>query len=234
MTCAFTALDAAYVLGSLAPAERAEYERHLATCDECSRAVGELAGMPGLLARVPVDVLEVPVTGEPVPETLLPALVAAAERQQRRRTVRTALLAAAAVAVIAGGSAVVASSLDNDPAPPTSAPSVTVDTTAPPQEMTPVGDGSSTGWVSLTPVPGGTRVDLTCEYQSYGGGHAYTYRVVVISTDGLAHQVTDFTATSGDQVTESGRTALDLNEIEKVVVKNSYGPILTLTPARTR
>ena len=91
------------MLGSLAPAERADYERHLRECDECARSVRELAGLPGLLARVPAEVLDPAVAGEPVPATLLPGLVAAAERQQRRRTIRASLLAAAAVAVIAGG-----------------------------------------------------------------------------------------------------------------------------------
>ena len=114
MSCEFATLDAAYVLGSLAPAERADYERHLRTCEECARSVRELAGLPGLLARVPADVLEPSAGREPVPATLLPALVAAAERHQRRRTIRTALLAAAAVAVIATGSAVVAASLGDD------------------------------------------------------------------------------------------------------------------------
>lgn len=45
--------DAAYVLGALAPDERAEFEQHLAGCDRCRAAVGELAGMPGLLTQVP-------------------------------------------------------------------------------------------------------------------------------------------------------------------------------------
>ena len=124
MSCEFATTDAAYVLGSLAPAERADYERHLRTCKECARSVRELAGLPGLLARVPAEVLEPSAAREPVPATLLPALVAAAERHQRRRTIRTALLAAAAVAVIATGSAVVAATLDDDDEPRQSFPSI--------------------------------------------------------------------------------------------------------------
>ena len=45
--------DAAYVLGALGWAERAEYEEHLASCARCQASVSELAGMPGLLAQVP-------------------------------------------------------------------------------------------------------------------------------------------------------------------------------------
>ncbi|AGW41602.1 oligopeptidase B [Leifsonia xyli subsp. cynodontis DSM 46306] len=47
------AWDAAYVLGALAPAERRAFEEHLSRCLPCAAAVAELAGMPGLLARLP-------------------------------------------------------------------------------------------------------------------------------------------------------------------------------------
>ncbi|NUU15630.1 anti-sigma factor family protein, partial [Curtobacterium pusillum] len=47
--------DAAYVLGSLPTDERLEYERHLETCAACRAAVAELAGMPGLLGRLPAE-----------------------------------------------------------------------------------------------------------------------------------------------------------------------------------
>ncbi|WP_322937576.1 anti-sigma factor family protein [Nocardioides bizhenqiangii] len=236
MSCRFSTLDAAYVLGSLAPAERADFERHLSGCDECARSVRELAGLPGLLARVPAEVLAPDLDREPVPGTLLPALVAAAERQQRRRTIRAALLAAAAVTVIAGGSAVVAGSLGDDDETVTSPPPV-VETTAPPQLMTPVGHSQSEGWISLTPLAsGGTRLDLTCVYRSsYGGDQAHTYTVVVYPGDGgRAEQVREFSATSGEEVEESGTTSFDVDEIEKVAVEGSYGPILLLNLPRTQ
>ncbi|MCU1526597.1 MAG: hypothetical protein JWP75_360, partial [Frondihabitans sp.] len=51
----FADWDAAYVLGSLSPAERRDYEDHLATCYDCSRSVAEFAAMPGLLAALPKD-----------------------------------------------------------------------------------------------------------------------------------------------------------------------------------
>jgi anti-sigma factor RsiW len=47
--------DAAYVLGALSSAERRDFERHLHSCPRCTQAVSELAGMPGLLARVDPD-----------------------------------------------------------------------------------------------------------------------------------------------------------------------------------
>jgi hypothetical protein len=232
MSCEFATLDAAYVLGSLAPAERAEYESHLRTCDECAHAVRELAGMPGLLARVPADVLEKPVLAHPVPETLLPGLVAAAERQQRRRTIRTALLAAA-VAVIAGGSAVVATSLgEGDEGRDAARPPVVVETTAAPQEMRPVGHSTSTGWVSLTPAEWGTRLDLTCEYRNaYGGDGPWKYKLVIRTTDGRLEEVASFAAIPGEPVHADGETRTDPDAIASVEVQNSDGQaILRLTP----
>ena len=52
----FAQWDAAYVLGALSPAERREFEEHLASCPACQAAVSELVAIPGLLAQVsPAD-----------------------------------------------------------------------------------------------------------------------------------------------------------------------------------
>ena len=52
----FAQWDAAYVLGALSPAERREFEEHLASCPACQAAVSELAALPGLLAQIsPAD-----------------------------------------------------------------------------------------------------------------------------------------------------------------------------------
>ena len=106
MTCQFAHLDGAYVLGSLAPAERLEFEAHLPGCAECSRGVRELAGLPGLLAQVDVADLEVPTPDAPLPQTLLPALVREVRGEQRRRSVLTAAVAAAVAAVFVSALAI--------------------------------------------------------------------------------------------------------------------------------
>ena len=49
--------DGAYVLGALSSAERRAYETHLGTCPSCRKAVGELGGMPALLAQLDRDVV---------------------------------------------------------------------------------------------------------------------------------------------------------------------------------
>jgi len=43
---------AAYVLGALEPAERTEFESHLAVCGDCRQQVTSFAPLPGLLGRL--------------------------------------------------------------------------------------------------------------------------------------------------------------------------------------
>jgi anti-sigma factor RsiW len=91
--------DVAYVLGSLSPAERREFEDHLSACPSCSGDVGTLAGMPGILSAVhpgqAVELLDPPGTA---PRTVLPRLARAAHSSHRRGRIRFAvgLVAAAA------------------------------------------------------------------------------------------------------------------------------------------
>ena len=91
----FREWDGAYVLGSLSTAERLAYEEHLAQCASCEREVCGLAGITGLLSRVPtawaVQSLE---TDPEVPATVLPRLVRAVRRRHLVVTAATVLVAA--------------------------------------------------------------------------------------------------------------------------------------------
>ncbi|GAA2510369.1 anti-sigma factor family protein [Pilimelia columellifera] len=58
MKCEHEHADAAYVLGALSPAERTDYERHLAGCVACREGVADLAGLPGLLGRLDAAAVE--------------------------------------------------------------------------------------------------------------------------------------------------------------------------------
>jgi hypothetical protein len=55
VTCPLVGNDGAYVLGALPAEDRLRYEQHLQVCPVCAAAVAELAGIPGLLARLPVE-----------------------------------------------------------------------------------------------------------------------------------------------------------------------------------
>src|ERR1700733_6275385 len=89
--------DAAYVLGSLSPSERREYELHLADCPDCAAAIADLAGISGILSVVPVTRATALLVAEddvatavelPVPPTLLSSVQAAARRSERKKRAR--------------------------------------------------------------------------------------------------------------------------------------------------
>ena len=128
----FAQWDAAYVLGALSPAERREFEEHLASCPQCQTAVSELAAIPGLLAQVSqADAAMLSMTvdnqvgqsGETAemsdteaeliepgpPPSLLPKMIKKARSRRRRMVAAVAGIAAAAILVI--GSVAVASGL---------------------------------------------------------------------------------------------------------------------------
>jgi len=227
MSCEFAHLDGVYVLGSLGASERTAYERHLAGCDECSRAVRELAGLPGLMGRVPLEILESPGEREPAPETLLPNVVAEARRSQGRRRAVTMMIAAAAavvVALVGVGVGVAVLGDDNPPsAAPTAAPS-----TAQAQQMESLGTPSF-GWVSLTERGWGTRIDLTCTYEGKLAGRT-TYVLVVRATDGTSRQVGSWRSDRGEEVHVTMATAVPPAEIASVEVRTDSGyPVLRLT-----
>jgi hypothetical protein len=228
-TCPHEHEDGAYVLGALSPEERLAFERHLPGCDSCARSVRHLAGIPGLLARVPVEILDPEQPPVPVPETLLPALVREARRSQRRRMWITGGLVAAAAAVAIG--AVGVSTLGDDgshSSVPTAAP------TARAQQLHPlVADAPISGWVSLTQVGWGTRLDLTCAYTPEDGDwkdHAPPmYTMYVTRTDGTVEQVASWKGLPGKSLHIVGATSADTADIEDVEVRLADGrPVLDL------
>lgn len=230
MTCQFAHFDGVYVLGSLAASERADYERHLSGCVECSRSVREVAGLPGLLARVPPEVLQTPRTHEPAPVTLLPAVVSAARRSRRRRATVGAIIAAAAAVLAVALSGILLVALDGDDGPPAAAPSVSP-STAPAQQMDSLGAGWVTGWVSLTEERWGTRIDLDCDYAESDGAAWIWYALVVRSPDGTVSQVGTWRAQPGGKTRVSMATGLSPDEIDSLEVRTAQGrPVLRLRP----
>ncbi len=225
MSCEHTHLDGSYVLGALAPSERQDFERHLATCAECSRSVREMAGLPGLLSRIEADVLVTPPAGDPVPDTLLPALVANVRRTQRRRLAVTVGVAAAAAVVV--GVAAVAGPFgttgQGTALPPTS-PSQSAGPAG--RSMLPIGRVAVRGNVAFTSVLWGTRLDLTC---TYGGGGEYgtpperTYAMFVQTSDGRTEQVATWRGLPGRTMRLAAATAASRQDIRSVEVRTADG-----------
>ncbi|MGO4258493.1 anti-sigma factor family protein [Marmoricola sp. RAF53] len=226
MTCEYRYDDAAYVLGALTPAERASFQEHLDGCAACTRAVQEMAGLPGLLGRISPDVLTDPGQEVPVPATLLPALVRRVHQERRRRTWAVAGAAAAVLAVVAGGAVAVTHALD-DPNPPAR-------TVAAGRPMQVLADHGMTARLALTPVAWGTRMDLACSYAAStypGNGHHESYAMVVRTRGGGTEQVATWRALPGRTMHLSAATAAGRVEISSVEIRGADGtPVLRLTP----
>jgi hypothetical protein len=224
--CSLAHSDAAYVLGSLSPAERLDYERHLRDCEPCRRAVAALAGMPGLLARVPREQVEAPLPFEPLPETVLPALVATVRREQRRRGLLVTLGAAAAIAVVALGATALQAARDDGQTPVAEPPSAS-ETVAASVPMKVLLDDGVSADVSLTQRDYGTEVSWICRYadqgSDYSGGHAYRYNLVAYTRDGGKEAIGSWLATPGHTYPGSNTVAVDLADITKVELQNDHG-----------
>ena len=233
MSCPFAHEDAAYVLGSLAPAERLSFEQHLTGCDNCTQAVLELAGMPGLLSRIGAEVLEDPSCPLPVPDTVLPALSCAVRRERRRRTLAIAGAAATMAAVV---SPLVTSQLDFGGEAASTLPAAdSTPSELTPQPMDSVGDVPVQANLTLQTVPWGTRLDLTCTYDNtsvrYGLPPAVHYVLVVRTRDGRTERVGSWRSVNGRTMRLTAGTAASRQEIASVEVRTPGGRVVLTTAA---
>ena len=228
MRCEHEHDDGAYVLGALSPAERAAYERHLATCSFCREAVSDISTLPDLLSRL--DAKEFARLLDPSLTADDPAITGrrahpgaslrdyatssalSASRGKRRKNLSVRVLSTVAsavlVAIIAVG--VVAWTRDTPaPAGPPAGPAVA---------MTPV-EGASpvTATVRLTSTAGGTKVDLVCSY-SKSADRPYTFRLIAYVPDEDQEQIGSWQASPGatfpmDGVTHFARGSLSRLEL---------------------
>jgi hypothetical protein len=228
----FTMYDAPYVLGALSPSDRREFEDHLKACDECTRSVGELAGLPGLMSKVSVEQL----TAEPerVPETLLPSLARAVRRQRMRRRLAFGAAAAAAVLVAVGGVAI------TQPDPPSRPPVASSPSPSPGSSsssanlaLKPVVPSPVTASARLVSLAWGTRIDLTCTYDAAkrpAPADGVPYALVVVDRNGAAEQVATWKALPDRRLTVIGTSSRAGADIAAVEVRTLKGlTILRLT-----
>ncbi|MFC0007828.1 anti-sigma factor family protein [Micromonospora siamensis] len=224
--CEFAHDDGAYVLGALAPAERAAYERHLAGCAACREAVAEIAVLPGLLGRLdPTALAEF--LPPPEEDTRVPALLAAATERRRRERSRTrrryasTALVAAALALLVGLG--VSAVLRPAPAPAPTAQAVRM------VPMAPVSAGAPVhAEIGLTGTDWGTEVTMHCGYDATSGYHkAYTFRLVAHGPDGATEQIGSWLAAPGDDVRLTGATRFTDAELVRLELIRADGtPVL--------
>jgi hypothetical protein len=230
----FAQWDAAYVLGALSPAERREFEEHLASCRFCQVAVSELAALPGLLAQLsPEDasilVLADDGTSAPAespalsaaqtdviedgpPSSLLAEMIKKVRTRRRRRIVAAVAGIAAAVIVLVGGVAAATGLLPlrNDPQRVAFSPVV-------PSAITAVAD--------VIPGQDGTEIKVECQYAEVneptpGAGHE-TYSIFVVDRSGNASEIKEWPATPNKQMRPSGTTPLRASEIADLEIRQT-------------
>lgn len=232
MSCPYARDPAAYVIGSLSPAERLEFEEHLGECDDCTQAIRELAGLPGLLGRVEPSVLEHPVADRPVPETLLPTLSRQVRSARRRRTLIAAGVSAAVVAVLVP---LLVSQLG---APDRSQPGKPDDSSDSPasvsEPMRPVGDVPLKASVTMESVTWGTRLGLTSTYDRWAMDKrlppSMDYTLCVRTWDGHTEEVGSWRSVDGMTMEVSGATSATEDDISSVQVRAPDGHVVLRLP----
>ncbi|MFZ0902427.1 MAG: zf-HC2 domain-containing protein [Mycobacterium sp.] len=217
--------DAAYVLGSLSPADRREYEAHLRVCPSCREAVAELSGMPALLSKLDSDTVAAINNGDLItaaPPNLLPSMLSAVRQRRRRSRMMTWSSGAVAAVLLAIGVFV-------------SIPSLTghSPTSAPPQasvaalQMDQVGTKALASTVSLSSQNWGTVIDLRCVCLAPVYAHHDRLAMVVVNRDGTRTQLATWVADPGHTATPAGSISTPRNQIAAVqVVSADNGNVL--------
>lgn len=222
--------DAAYTLGMLGPAERREYERHLAQCKQCSRGVTALAGMPGILSMLsPAEALALSDT-TPAPSEQRMVAVEHAPRPLprvsrswalgRRSRLRLAIVGGGAVLMIAVGLGAfqLGSSLAQDAV-----------VAGPDQSSAPIVSGTPmqaadaavlTAVLALESKPWGTRLDWQCDYlQADWPGGAPTFELVITDSTGAESVLARWTGAGDHAASLAASTNTPSSEISRVEIR---------------
>ncbi|HYX98038.1 MAG TPA: zf-HC2 domain-containing protein [Mycobacterium sp.] len=217
--------DAAYVLGSLSPADRREYETHLSVCPLCNHAVSELSGMPALLSKLDGGTVAAigaddRTTAPDMAPNLLPSLLFEVQRRRRRvRMVTWTSGAAAAVLLAVGLFVSIAWQHPTSSAPPQASVSAL--------PMAQVGTTELASTVSVSSQRWGTYIDLNCVCLAPVYAHHDRLAMVVVSRDGTHTQLATWVAEPGHTATPAGSISTPVDQIATVqIVSADNGQVL--------
>lgn len=206
---------AAHVLGALDPAERQEFEAHLATCPDCRTAVSEVAALPALLTRAGPPPPATGERGSATGDVSAADRAAAAIRHERRGLVRSrarwriGTLAAtlALVTVLALGGPL--------------APEPAVQTAA---EGPVVALSQQRGDIVLLQRGWGTELVLTGVDLPTGG---QALALVVVAADGNRETAASWAPLDSGRVRVSGATSITIEDLAAVeVIDTSTGAVV--------
>jgi anti-sigma factor RsiW len=217
--------DAAYVLGSLSPADRREFEAHLAGCPFCGQAVAELSGMPALLSKLDGGTVAAINAGDQTAEpsvpapNLLPSLLFAVRRRRHRSRIVAWSSASAAAALLAIGLFVGVAGHSPTSSPPQASVSAL--------PMSQVGTTALASTVSLNSEHWGTFIDLNCVCLAPVYAHHDRLAMVVVSRNGTHTQLATWVAEPGHTAKLAGSISTPVDQIASVqVVSADNGQVL--------
>ncbi|MGE3194226.1 MAG: anti-sigma factor [Microbacteriaceae bacterium] len=230
--------DAAYVLGSLSPADRREFETHLEGCKSCRAAVAELSALPGLLGRL--DAARAFAVLDPEDDGRPPAdLVERIRARDRARRVRRGLFSAGAVAAAAALATVLTltvPALFSSTEPPVTQPTPQV--TEPPAAtvafVATADDVPVEATAELSRLAWGTSIRMTCTWHPDPVNGPYTpvqYALWVTDADGSESALSTWSSGAGDQVVVTAGTAVALDDIAHLQVRDASGERVLLDAA---
>ena len=214
--------DAAYVLGSLSPADRREFEAHLSGCPQCAQAVAEISGMPALLSKLDsqtVAAINDQTAEPPMAPNLLPSLLFAVRRRRHRSRLMTWSSSAAAAVLLAIGVFVgVAGHSPTSPPPQASVSALS---------MAQVGTTALASTVSVSSQRWGTFIDMKCVCLAPVYAHHDRLAMVVVGRDGSQTRLATWVAEPGHTATPAASISTPVDQIAAVqVVSADNGQVL--------
>jgi hypothetical protein len=206
--------DAAYALGALDGAERADFEAHLIDCPECAARVREASALADLLAFVPADAYG---CGDGSAARPAPARSRGAAVGLRRRWHRIGVGALAAACLVVLAVLVW--------------PTGSGATHGPRRAMVPVAPVAAATSVrasaQLVDKPWGTAIDVNCDNEG-----AYTtkldYTLLVVGRHGERYAAGSWRPVPGTATEFIGGTALPRGAIAAVQILADNRPVLVL------
>jgi len=218
--------DGAYVLGALPPAERREFEDHLAGCASCRAKVAAVSGLPGLLSAAGAEAFA------PAAESAPPAPYALYAEKVRRRRARRVGLAAAAVLVVGLGMGAAGLGLGRQSAPPQSEVQASAGAGVVLHFATAGTSSPLSASGTLTAEPWGSKLSWSCSYAAAGTpGYAAVpsaYELVVVTRTGASTVVGSWSAGPGDTVNPVASTSVPKQDIASVLIRRTGSGVALL------
>lgn len=210
--------DAAYVLGALSTDDRRAFERHLSTCAECASSVADIAGVPGILSKLPVAdavaLIDLPesttaddrLRGHAHQPELVQRLARASARRRRRARLILGAAAAVVIALTAVGGVALGTSRSG-----------------PPQgiAMTALHQQVITATLAVTKKGWGTRFDWQCAYPGAYPGDGHSYDLVVTERTGAMTTVATWTSAGPKASGLSASSSIPTARIRSVEIRLS-------------